>query len=42
VLLVRARRVVATHEATLLERVPAPLRPMVLPVLTALWKREEP
>jgi len=40
--LVRARRVVARHEATLLERVPAPLRPLVLPVLTALWKREEP
>jgi DNA-binding MarR family transcriptional regulator len=39
-LLARARRVVEAHEATLLERVPEPLRPMVLPVLTALWNRE--
>src|SRR5262249_15077190 len=38
--LVRARRVVAAHEAALLERVPAQLRPMVLPVLTALWKAD--
>jgi DNA-binding MarR family transcriptional regulator len=41
-LLVRARRVVAAHEAALIERVPAPLRPMVLPVLAALWKAGEP
>jgi DNA-binding MarR family transcriptional regulator len=41
-LLVRARRVIAAHEAALLERVPTPLRPMVLPVLTALWKTDEP
>jgi DNA-binding MarR family transcriptional regulator len=41
-LLVRARRVVDAHEAALLERVPAQLRPMVLPVLTALWNRDEP
>jgi len=39
-LLARARRVVEAHEAALLERVPEPLRPMVLPVLTALWNRE--
>jgi DNA-binding MarR family transcriptional regulator len=39
-LLARARRVVEAHEAALLARVPEPLRPMVLPVLTALWKRE--
>jgi len=36
-LLARARRVVEAHEAALLERVPEPLRPLVLPVLTALW-----
>jgi DNA-binding MarR family transcriptional regulator len=36
-LLARARRVVAVHEAVLLERVPRRLRPMVLPVLMALW-----
>ena len=40
-LLARAQRVVAEHEAVLLERVPAELRAMVLPVLTALWKPEE-
>ena len=37
-LLARARRVVAAHEAELLERVPEELRPMVLPVLMALWQ----
>ncbi len=41
-LLARARRVVAAHEAALLGRVPQKLRPMVLPVLTALWRREKP
>jgi DNA-binding MarR family transcriptional regulator len=39
-LLQRARRVVAAHEAELLERVPGKLRPMVLPVLMALWQGE--
>jgi DNA-binding MarR family transcriptional regulator len=39
-LLERARRVVAAHEAELLERVPAKLRPLVLPILTALWQGE--
>jgi len=39
-LLERARRVVAVHEAELLERVPEKLRPMVMPVLTALWQGE--
>src|SRR5215470_17470473 len=39
-LLVRARRVVEAHEAQLLARVPAELRPMVLPVLKALWQRD--
>ena len=37
-LLERARHVVAAHEAELMQRVPAPLRPMVLPVLMALWQ----
>jgi DNA-binding MarR family transcriptional regulator len=40
-LLGRARRTVETHEAALLGRVPEKLRPMVLPVLTALWQRGE-
>src|SRR6516165_8558915 len=39
-LLQRARRVVDAHEARLLARVPAELRPMVLPVLKALWQRD--
>jgi DNA-binding MarR family transcriptional regulator len=41
-LLARARRVVAAHEAALLKRVPERLRPMVLPVLMALWSPEAP
>jgi hypothetical protein len=41
-LLVRARRVVAAHEAALLKRVPGKLRPMVLPILMALWNRDRP
>ena len=41
ILLARARRVVAAHEAALLKRVPKKLRPVVLPVLMALWGREE-
>jgi DNA-binding MarR family transcriptional regulator len=36
-LLARARRVVSAHETALLGRVPERLRPMVLPVLRALW-----
>jgi len=36
-LLRRARRVVAAHEAALLQRVPRRLRHAVLPVLMALW-----
>jgi len=39
-LLERARRVVAAHETELLERVPEDLRPMVLPLLMALWRGE--
>ncbi|MBV9316609.1 MAG: MarR family transcriptional regulator [Gammaproteobacteria bacterium] len=38
ILLERARRIVIAHEAELLERVPEELRPMVLPVLLALWQ----
>ena len=37
-LLERARRVVEGHEAALRARVPEKLRPMVLPVLMALWQ----
>lgn len=40
IVLAKARRVVAAHEAALLKRVPKKLRPLVLPVLTALWGRE--
>lgn len=40
--LVRARRVVAAHEAALLRRVPEKLRPMVLPILRALWNGDTP
>jgi DNA-binding MarR family transcriptional regulator len=39
-LLERARRIVAAHDAELIERVPEKLRPMVLPVLMALWQGE--
>jgi len=39
-LLERARRVVAAHDAELLGRVPERLRPAVLPVLMALWQGE--
>jgi DNA-binding MarR family transcriptional regulator len=36
-LLKKVRRVIAVHEEQLIERVPPELRPMVLPILTALW-----
>ncbi len=39
-LLAQARRVVAAHEAVLLERVPQELRSTVLPILRALWQGE--
>jgi DNA-binding MarR family transcriptional regulator len=35
----KARRVVDRFEAALVERVPARLRPFVLPILIALWNR---
>ena len=37
-LVAKVRKVVESFEASLLARVPAKLRPMVLPVLMALWK----
>jgi DNA-binding MarR family transcriptional regulator len=36
-LLAQVRRVIEAHEAMLLQRVPARLRPSVLPILLALW-----
>ncbi len=40
-LLNKARGIIARHEKELMERVPAELRPMVLPILMALWSRED-
>ncbi len=40
-MLAKARRVVGSFEASLLERVPEKMRPMVLPILLALWKGSE-
>ena len=42
VVLERARRVVQAHDATLIGRVPQELRPVVLPVLMALWSPDAP
>jgi DNA-binding MarR family transcriptional regulator len=39
--LAKARKVVEIYEAALIRRVPEDLRPMVLPILTALWNRNE-
>jgi DNA-binding MarR family transcriptional regulator len=36
-LLKRVRRIIALHEEQLMDRVPPELRPMVLPILMALW-----
>jgi DNA-binding MarR family transcriptional regulator len=36
-LLQKVRRIIALHEEQLIERVPTELRPMVLPILMALW-----
>jgi DNA-binding MarR family transcriptional regulator len=41
-LLARARTIVSASERTLLNRVPKQLRPMVLPILLALWNQPEP
>ncbi len=37
----KVRRIIARHEEQLMERVPPELRPMVLPILTALWGHGE-
>ena len=37
-LLARARHIIESQEAALIARVPARLRPSVLPILLALWK----
>jgi DNA-binding MarR family transcriptional regulator len=37
----KVRKVVEAYEAALIRRVPEELRPMVLPILTALWNRDE-
>jgi DNA-binding MarR family transcriptional regulator len=36
-LLSKAQQIIAAHEKQLIERVPEKLRPMVLPILMALW-----
>ena len=36
--LARARRIVGSFEESLMDRVPEKMRPMVLPILMALWK----
>jgi hypothetical protein len=36
--LAKARRVIGSFEASLMNRVPEKMRPMVLPILMALWK----
>jgi len=36
-LLSKTQQIIAAHEAQLIERVPEKLRPMVLPILMALW-----
>jgi DNA-binding MarR family transcriptional regulator len=36
-LLAKVQRIIALHEKQLIERVPLELRPMVLPILMALW-----
>jgi len=40
--LAKARAIVAEHEAALIRRVPAKLRPFVLPILLALWDPAKP
>lgn len=40
-LLNKTRKVIARHEDELMGRVPAELRPMVLPILMALWSGED-
>jgi DNA-binding MarR family transcriptional regulator len=40
-MLAKARRVVGSFEASLMNRVPEKMRAMVLPILMALWKRPD-
>ena len=40
-MLAKARRVIGVFEASLMNRVPEEMRPMVLPILMALWKGPE-
>jgi hypothetical protein len=40
-MLAKVRRVVDSFEASLMNRVPEKMRPMVLPILMALWKRPD-
>ena len=40
--LARTRAIVDEHEAALIRRVPAKLRPHVLPILMAMWSRPNP
>jgi DNA-binding MarR family transcriptional regulator len=39
--LTKARRIVTRFEASLIDRVPEKMRPMVLPILMALWKGKD-
>jgi len=39
--LAKARRIIGVFEASLMNRVPEKMRPMVLPILMALWKGPE-
>jgi DNA-binding MarR family transcriptional regulator len=38
----KVHRIVATDEAALISRIPEKLRPMVLPILLALWNPQNP
>jgi DNA-binding MarR family transcriptional regulator len=40
-MLAKARRVIGVFEVSLMNRVPEKMRPMVLPILMALWKGPE-
>lgn len=37
----KARKTIDAHEAALMQRVPEHMRPLVLPILTALWNSNE-
>jgi DNA-binding MarR family transcriptional regulator len=40
-MLAKARRIIGSFETSLMNRVPEKMRPMVLPILMALWKGAE-